>query len=190
MQKYIGTYRIRPQLTSDNELTDNKDDVFIRGKNHTQVYRYNDNTLAIYFPHSQFAKKIYNKYKTYMIETFDEEDFTGEIVLYINEEFFHEIAAELNLETNGARISPFSIKNIPREKNTYNAINFELMGQVREMIKNKVGDSGIAGYKHLYKELSTKLNCSLEKESRNEKLKIVEYLDKHLLLDKVYNILK
>lgn len=189
MQKYIGTYRIRPQLTSDNELTDNKNDVFIRGKNHTQVYRYNDNTIAIYFPHSQFAKKIYNKYKSCMVKTFDEEDFSGEITLYIDEKFIHEIATELNLETNGAKISPFSIKNIPREKNTYNAINFELMEKVRELIKNKVGDSGIAGYKHLYKELSAKLNISLEKESRNEKLKIVEYLDKHLLLDKVYNIL-
>lgn len=189
MQKYIGTYRIRPQLTSDNELTDNKNDVFIRGKNHTQVYRYSDNIIAIYFPHSQFAKKIYNKYKSCMVKTFDEEDFSGEITLYIDEKFIHEIATELNLETNGAKISPFSIKNIPREKNTYNAINFELMEKVRELIKNKVGDSGIAGYKHLYKELSAKLNISLEKESRNEKLKIVEYLDKHLLLDKVYNIL-
>lgn len=56
MLKYRGQFRVFMPKTKDGNFTTNDDDTYLKCKSNTEIYRYNENTLAIYFQSVIYAK--------------------------------------------------------------------------------------------------------------------------------------
>lgn len=63
IQKYLGVYTLfyEQDLTTGKPAKDKetgKYNIYIKGKYNTEAYRYNNNTIAIYFPSNQTLNKL------------------------------------------------------------------------------------------------------------------------------------
>lgn len=133
MNNYIGQYRVRTPIDTNGEFTDNFDDTYIKGRRGIEVYRYTDTILAIYIPNKTITRNVYNQLKQYLtsvtiqqIESdINNNNMGNEYILYFEEKYFQDetigklFKETLNLETQGSKISPRSIKNLPRDKQKY-----------------------------------------------------------------------
>lgn len=64
IKKYKDTYKIVQQKDLDSKSTTNKEDTYIPCAKGVQIYRYNQDTLAVSFLTSQYAKNRINDLAT------------------------------------------------------------------------------------------------------------------------------
>ena len=110
INKYIGTYRILPTLTLDGELSKNIDDVFLLGKYKIQVYRYDKNTLSIYFLNNQTVNNVIPQLRELgiNIELYLEGDF--ESIYHFKECEIEKVNKIVKFQTKGKGIQAKSVK--------------------------------------------------------------------------------
>jgi len=110
INKYIGTYRILPTLTLDGELSKNIDDVFLLGKYKIQVYRYDKNTLSIYFLNNQTVNNVIPQLRELgiNIELYLEGDF--ESIYHFKECEIEKVNEIVKFQTKGKNIQAKSVK--------------------------------------------------------------------------------
>lgn len=111
MIKYVGKYRVLAPLDQrTNKITTNKNDTYLLGKYNIQVYRWNKDTLCIYFPTGNSATNIVLpqldqigvKYKLYI-------DADGESIYKVRESDIDKLHSVLHFQIKGKNVNPFSV---------------------------------------------------------------------------------
>jgi hypothetical protein len=92
--------------------THNEDDTYIKGRYKTEVYRYNNDTLAVQFITTTSAKITIIKLTKLGIELkkFGQGDY--ESVYFISENDIDKVNSILKFQTKGAKISPKSKRTV------------------------------------------------------------------------------
>jgi hypothetical protein len=110
--KYVTKFRVLAPIDQrTNKITSNKSDTYLLGKYNIQVYRWNKNTLCIYFPSGNSATNIILPlldqigvtYKLYL-------DADGESIYKVKESDIDKLHSVIHFQTKGKNISPFSVK--------------------------------------------------------------------------------
>lgn len=118
IRKYIGTYRVFAPLDyNTGKTTSNEWDNYILGKYHIECYRYDKNTLSVYFPSGRSSTnivlpqfdKLNIKYKLHI-------DGDYESIYLISEKDLTKIHSILKFQTKGKDIKPDSIRTARRQK--------------------------------------------------------------------------
>lgn len=111
MLKYIGIYRVFPAISYDGEITTNKDDNYLLGKHKIQLYRWDKNTLCIYFQSNQTVNNIIPLLteKGIQTELFIQGDV--ESVYKVKESDIHTLHEVIRFQTKGKNIQAKSVKN-------------------------------------------------------------------------------
>ena len=205
MNNYIGQYRVRTPIDTSGEFTDNFDDTYIKGRKGIELYRYTDALLAIYIPNKTISRNVYNILKPYFtpetIKLMDDDiasnNMSNEYIFYLEEKYFQDpqinrlFKETLNLETQGSKIPPRSIKNLPRDKQKYipqDEDNYiALKDSINSIVSGYVFDHKIkhspAYYVKLYQYIMSKLNINNVGPA-----KTLIYLDENKLLENAIKI--
>jgi hypothetical protein len=206
MNNYIKQYRIRTPIDYNGEFTDNLDDTYIRGRRGIEMFRYSDILLAIYIPNKTITRNVYNQLKKYLtsetieqLETdINDNNMGNEYILYFEEKYFQDpqinrlFKETLNLETQGSKIPPRSIKNLPRDKQKYIPQDEEnyimLKDSINSIISGFVFDHQIKHnpkyYIKIYQYIMQELNIK-----NISPVKILIYLDENKLLKNAIEII-
>ncbi len=109
MRKYIGTYRVYPE----NDLETGKpiEDLFLKGKNNVEVFRYNKKRLGILFPSRMTLNKVLAEFKNGKIKVLKESEGDVECVYSFAEKDLPKIAKILKLFQRGKFIDPMDKRN-------------------------------------------------------------------------------
>lgn len=112
IQKYIGTYRVfaEPDLTT-GKASKNEDDTYLKGKYKSQIYRYDENNLCIYFPSGKSSTNIVLpqlddmgvKYDLYI-------EAETELIYIVSEKDIHKVNEVLHFSTKGKNVQAKSVK--------------------------------------------------------------------------------
>lgn len=205
MNNYIGQYRVRTPIDHNGEFTDNFDDTYIKGRKGIELYRYTDTLLAIYIPNKTISRNVYNILKQYFTpETIKSMDYdiesdnmSNEYIFYLEEKYFQDpqinrlFKETLNLETQGSKISPRSIKNLPRDKQKYIPQDEDnyivLKDSISSIVSGYIFDHKLkhnpAYYIKIYQYIMSKLNINNVGPAR-----ILIYLDENKLLKNAIEI--
>lgn len=205
MNNYIGQYRVRTPIDHNGEFTDNLDDTYIKGRRGIELFRYSDTLLAIYIPNKTITRNVYNQLKQYFIsETIEQleidindNNMGNEYILYFEEKYFQDhtinrlFKETLNLETQGSKIPPRSIKNLPRDKQKYIPQDEDnyivLKDSISSIVSGYIFDHKLkhnpAYYIKIYQYIMSKLNISNVGPAR-----ILIYLDENKLLKNAIEI--
>lgn len=118
IQKYIGTYRVfaSPDLTTKKTST-NENDTFLKAKHGIQVYRQDEDILAIYFPG---GKNTYTLDTVLQLENAAVNlslhiDGDKESVYLVPEESINKIHQIVKFSKQGKNVKPTSIKTARRQ---------------------------------------------------------------------------
>jgi hypothetical protein len=121
MNKYIGKFRVLAPLTKKGEFTDNYDDTYIENSNGFQIYRYDNQTLALYVPTTHHSKKMAIELYPYLTPKSklhaELDDLTGENIFYFYEKYINKVAPIIKPKTKGKDINPRSKKNLKPKDN-------------------------------------------------------------------------
>lgn len=119
MKKYIGKYRVFSPIDSNGKVTSNEFDTYIKGKYKTEVYRYSDNLLAIYFVANQTARRVISYLESMGVQCkkFNQGDF--ESVWLFDEQYIDIVDSILKFSTQGKNIKPTSIKTMRKLKKNH-----------------------------------------------------------------------
>lgn len=111
MNKYIGTYRVFPTLLLNGELSPNREDTYLLGRHKIQVYRWDKNTLCIYFASNQTVNNVLPKAKEMGIklELYLQGDL--ESVYKFKEADIHKLHEIVRFQIKGKNIQAKSKKN-------------------------------------------------------------------------------
>jgi len=205
MNNYIGQYRVRTPIGHNGEFTDNFDDTYIKGRKGIELYRYSDTLLAIYIPNKTITRNVYNQLKQYFTsETIEQleadisnNNMGNEYILYFEEKYFQDPTTNrlfketLNLETQGSKIPPRSIKNLPRDKQKYIPQNeddyINLKDSISSIVSGFVFDHQIKHnpkyYIKIYQYIMQELNIKNVSPA-----KTLIYLDENKLLENAIKI--
>lgn len=126
LKKYVGKYRVKAvvnEYTNDfcrdkNGNLNNPNDIYIECFNNIQISHFGGNVLEVYIPSLKRGRRILEEINEG--ENFDlilnivESD--EEIIFKIKDKDLDKIIDYLKPRTLGARISPFSPKNLPKKK--------------------------------------------------------------------------
>lgn len=99
------------------KVSNNLNDTYLKGKYKTEVYRYNPDTLAIYFPKGQSTvTAILPKFDELSIDyqLYLEGDY--ESVYHFPEDQIHKVNQVLKFQFKGRNIKPNSVKTARRLK--------------------------------------------------------------------------
>ena len=111
IQKYIGTYRVFPQIDkTTSKVSENELDLFLKGKYNTEIYRHNSKKLAIYFPTKSSLNNISSQLKDSKIKLTKYLEGDLEAVYLFNEEDIHNLHEILKFQTKGKGIKPSSVR--------------------------------------------------------------------------------
>lgn len=122
LRKYVGKYRVIAEI--DQNTGDfcrdksgnycNNNDIFIKCFKGTRIWYIGNRILQVYIPSikrgNNILKKIDAKY------VFDVEQTDEETLFKVKDKDLESIIGYLQPQTNGASISPFSTKNLKRDK--------------------------------------------------------------------------
>ena len=214
MNNYIGQsgancdslqYRVRTPIDYNGEFTDNFDDTYIKGRRGIELFRYSDTLLAIYIPNKTITRNVYNQLKQYLtpqtieqLETdISDNNMGNEYILYFEEKYFQDpqinklFKETLNLETQGSKIPPRSIKNLPRDKQKYIPQDEDnyivLKDSISSIVSGFVFDHQIkhspAYYIKIYQYIMQELNINNVSPA-----KTLIYLDENKLLENAIKI--
>lgn len=106
MLKYRGTYRVHMPLDNKGNSTENIDDTYLLGNHKTQVYRYNDNALAVMFISTGYCNNRLKDFDNEGIKYKLLQDGDDESVYIFDESELSKVADILKIRTNGAKKSP------------------------------------------------------------------------------------
>lgn len=205
MNNYIGQYRVRTPIDTSGEFTDNFDDTYIKGRRGIELFRYSDTLLAIYIPNKTISRNVYNILKQYftpetiksMDPDIESDNMSNEYIFYLEEKYFQDpqinrlFKETLNLETQGSKIPPRSIKNLPRDKQKYIPQDEDNYIALKDMVSSIV--SGFvfvhqikhspAYYIKIYQYIMQELNIK-----NISPAKTLIYLDENKLLENAIKI--
>lgn len=178
LMKYVGTYRVLPELdlqTHDvprnrkGEVADGYDDLYIPCRCGAKIYYYGQAEnktviLSAYFPKkTTIYSGIKNKITTSCGFDFREGDKDATLSFYAQD--MDEIAQILGAKVRGADISPFSVKNLPLNKDV--VIPAELLQQYKEAIDGVPMDQCLAISRITNEFISKKFAKSQLKRDKN-----------------------
>lgn len=111
MNKYIGTYRIACEFDR-RDLSPLKSDTFIVCQKNSQIYRVSKNILAFYKPKRGNSEQFSNKLIDLGVKSVNNCSSDGDMLIYFSEDSLDIVVNEVGASTNGADISPSSIRNL------------------------------------------------------------------------------
>lgn len=144
LRKYIGKYRIIAEIdknTGDfcrdkNGNYYNNNDIFIKCFKGTRIWYIGNRILQVYIPSikrgNNILKKIDPKY------VFDIEQTDEETLFKVKDKDLENIIDFLEPQTCGALISPFSTKNLKRDKQPFVEVVSKVQNAVYEEIKASI----------------------------------------------------
>lgn len=117
MHKYVGTYRVKAEVTSDNDfprveggsIDPSFDDEYIDCKNGCRIYHWGKDILQAYIPTIQRGRNVIKDLKDIVIDVVDND---SEILFVFKAKDIEVVAERLGAKTIGCNISPFSTKNL------------------------------------------------------------------------------
>lgn len=141
--RYKGKYRLKCEYDKrDNQFPTKIDgsfedaDVYIDCINNIRVFHYGRGILQAYVPSVKRGHNIIDNIKDFI---FDIEETDEEILFKFKATYDEKVLPVLKPKTNGAGISPFSSKNLP--KNKYN-IPEDDMKKYKDIIKDCTIENG------------------------------------------------
>lgn len=179
IKKYKGIYRLRTPIDQNNQFPREFDkkyaenDIYISCQHGNKVFYYGSGILQAYIPSiirgHNIIKYINENFGRDII--FDIEENDSEILFKFKSKYDNDIVPLLKPKTSGANISPFSTKNLPRNK------DYKIPDEDLDRYKNivaKIPRERILDLSHrtnsFIKSLATKKN-SMEKIKADMALK-------------------
>ena len=117
MHKYVGTYRVKADITSDNDfprvedgsIDPSFDDEYIECKHGCKIYHYGKDILQAYIPTIQRGRRAVKELDEFVIDVIDN---GTEVLFTFKAKNIESVAEYLKAKTFGCNISPFSRKNL------------------------------------------------------------------------------
>ena len=202
MDKYIGKYRVKAPIDNGGNFTSNKDDTYVECVNNCQIYRYNDDILALYCPGNRFANKLRKLLSEFLTKDCKLEiernlngrnSLEGEQTFYFFEKYIDEVAKIVKARTSGARIKPQSKKNLRKKKTiTYLPKNEHSYNILKDQMKNIVENNGknISLYIQIHNFIERGLGLGVSKHAKEKGIKFVDILDEMGLTEKAIILLE
>ena len=174
VNKFKGVYRILPNLTYDNtdfarnmDGSIDEDNVYIKCGFNCKIVHYGNTTLMAYIPsigRGHNIKKAMQKDKIEIV-SYDESD--EEVIIGFKVKDIEYMAQLMKAGTSGAGISPFSSKNIPKNKEV--GIPDEEIEKYKA-VASKVGKGDMLKIKSWNNDfLENVLQKKIRKETKNKK---------------------
>jgi hypothetical protein len=181
-------YDLRTKIwPRDNKGRINQDDVRIDCGKKKYIYHYGHSTLVAYIGSVTIGKNIIKKLQE---KIFDVLITNAEVEFKFHAKQIDAVAEVMGARTNHKNRSPFSVKNLPREKQKYVAYTYK-NPDIPKQIKEKCLQSGLGikkFYAELYQNLSKSLGFDVVARAKRENLKPLQYLDKYDLSKEIMNI--
>lgn len=194
LRKYVGTYRVRAAYDletnefirdKDGNLDRTFDDLYIDCQGRNQIYAYGDGILVAYIPSlgrgRNILKAIEERDMTDIIISVEETD--AEIEITFHNKHIELFAELLKARTSGAKISPFSVKNLPREKhkwNDYTPKDKEMYDKMLELIKQWIAHNKLSfgkAYDQFYQDFGKVIKKDIKLTSNKKNLKPLHIID-------------
>lgn len=163
---------------------------------HLYIYDKDKEILGAYISSSRTARHIYESLdKKYIREN---HNFDGEVesvlLLDYNLLFDPEATKILSITTKGRKTAPKSFKNLPTynpsRKQEYSILDPKNFNLLKKLTEEKWGSKGaIMKYKTIYKKFQEKYKLNLVDEADKESITPIQYIDKHNLYKKVFDII-
>lgn len=117
MHKYIGQYRVfAPIDYNTGKTTSNENDTYLLGTSKCECYRYNESTLAIYFPSGvSTTNRLIPLLEELSVNITIFLDCEGESVWHFPEEQIYIVHKILKFQVKGKNIKPNSVKTARRQ---------------------------------------------------------------------------
>lgn len=177
LEKYIGKYRILPEVGERNGKPEMlKENLYIPCYKGSQIYHYGGKTLAIYIDNVTTAKRWFGEGKG-LFEVLNNDPMeTGEIIFLFQEKDMEKVAKIVKPMVKGRNIHPHSKRNMSKDKSSKYEIKYP---KKHKALKDKILelDLQIHQYRQHYKDIGDKMGVDLAKESSYHGLKIIEYID-------------
>lgn len=109
MRKYIGTYRVYPEI--DLETGKPVDDLYLKCRNNVVVFRYGKNRLGTLFPSRITLNKMLPEFKNKKIKITKISEGDVESIYVFAEKDIEKVAGVLKPFIRGKFIDPMSDKN-------------------------------------------------------------------------------
>lgn len=116
MQKYIGTYRVFHAIDLNaGRASSNDNDTYLKGKYNTEIYRYDDDTLAIYFVATNTVNNVLPKLQELGVHLTKYLEGDSESIYLFPEKDIHKVHTILKFQTKGKNIQSKSIKTARKQ---------------------------------------------------------------------------
>lgn len=194
VDKFKGIYRIKAEYDlekndyprdSEGNLDQSFGDFYIACQHGNKITRYGGKIFQAYIPSLGRGRNIIKK-----LEEMGKQDIVIKYIETDQEVIFNfhmsnmELVAELcKARTSGANISPFSVKNLKRDKPKWNKyepkdkeLYDEMLRLLKEWVLNKKMQLGKA-YQLFYKEFGEYIDFDIIETSQNEGYKPLHVLD-------------
>lgn len=109
MRKYIGTFRVYPEI--DLETGKPVDDLYLKCKNNVTIFRYGKDELGILFPSRITLNKMLPEFKKEKIKVLQVSEGDVESIYAFAEKDMEKVAGVLKPFTRGKFVDPMSNKN-------------------------------------------------------------------------------
>ena len=127
LEKYVGTYRVLPILTLDNDfprdengnIDEDYDDLYIPCNKGIIIHSYTPYLLVWYTPKIKTGKKIRDQFEKNSIKIFDYEETDGDVLVWFDKNDMKKVAKIVKPKIVGKGIQPFSKKNLVKQKLNY-----------------------------------------------------------------------
>jgi len=121
IEKYIGKYRVvseidveREDFPRDSTGALDSNDLYIKCSKGNKIWHYGGTCFTAYIPSTFRGKYAIKKLAQENIPISNVEETDAELLFRFDEKYMDQVAELLKAQTNGAPISPFSVKNIPK----------------------------------------------------------------------------
>lgn len=116
MNKYKGKFRLSIEFDRRNLEPIKDESPFIVCQKNGQIYRVSDNLLAFYKPKRGNSEQFATKLIDLGVKSVNNCSSEGDVLIYFAEDSLDIVANEVVASTNGADISPSSIRNLRKLK--------------------------------------------------------------------------
>lgn len=202
VDKFKGIYRIKAEYDlekndyprdSEGNLDQSFGDFYIACQHGNKITRYGGKIFQVYIPSLGRGRNIIKK-----LEEMGKQDIVIKYIETDQEVIFNfhmsnmELVAELcKAKTSGANISPFSVKNLPRDKpkwNKYEPKDKELYDEMIDLLKQWVSKQGVRlgdAYQKMYVDFSEEVEMDLVGVSKETNYKVLHVIDRNGLTQKL-----
>ena len=201
MMKYKGEYNLStPYDLATKEFVRDRNgnfqtyhDISIDCKRYSggmsKIYHYGKSILIGYLPcQPVFATNLIKQMQKKGVEIISIDVYDGEVDFKFNAKYLDIVAEVMEVRTSHKNRSPFSVKNLPREKmKSYKPVDTRY-NEMEQMIKEYCSEDGkVVPYKYarLYKDFSKSIRLDLFNVSNKEKIKVIHVIDSRSLVTKM-----